>query len=191
MFTHLCRVGPVGLFARKIGRYSCWSSFLYWYIRDLFFLVNNRRIYIIAVFEAVDCKVKWLLSEGTRITPSAIPSGKVIVAEVTGKCRNILIGERTALNIITRASGIATQASAAVKVARDLGWKGHVAGTRKTTPGFRIVEKYALLIAGASTHRHDVSQMVMLKGNLMDLHIYPFIPKVIDTYLFSILLYRR
>lgn len=56
------------------------------------------------------------------------------------------------------------QAKASVDIARGLGWNGHVAGTRKTTPGFRIVEKYALLVAGASTHRHDLSQMVMLKG---------------------------
>ncbi|KAF0690607.1 Aste57867_18009 [Aphanomyces stellatus] len=118
-----------------------------------------------AVFEAVDCKVEWQLHEGAAIDPATVPSGKVVVAKVTGKCRNILLGERTALNILTRASGIATQAKAAVQVARGLGWHGHVAGTRKTTPGFRVVEKYALLVAGASTHRHDLSQMVMLKDN--------------------------
>ncbi|TYZ61016.1 hypothetical protein PybrP1_009596 [[Pythium] brassicae (nom. inval.)] len=115
------------------------------------------------VFAAVDCKVEWLLKEGSVVDPSSVESGKVVVAKVTGKCRNILLGERTALNILTRASGIATQAS--VDIARALGWSGHVAGTRKTTPGFRLVEKYALLVAGASTHRHDLSQMVMLKDN--------------------------
>ncbi|GAB9477192.1 hypothetical protein Gpo141_00014253, partial [Globisporangium polare] len=117
------------------------------------------------VFTAVDCKVEWLLKEGAVVDPSTVASGKVVVAKVTGKCRNILLGERTALNILTRASGIATQAKASVDIARGLGWNGHVAGTRKTTPGFRIVEKYALLVAGASTHRHDLSQMVMLKDN--------------------------
>ena len=50
-------------------------------------------------------------------------------------------------------------------MARSCGWAGHVAGTRKTTPGFRIVEKYALLVGGAATHRLDLSQMVMLKDN--------------------------
>lgn len=45
------------------------------------------------------------------------------------------------------------------------GWHGEVAGTRKTTPGFRLVEKYAMLVGGASTHRHDLSGMVMLKDN--------------------------
>jgi nicotinate-nucleotide pyrophosphorylase (carboxylating) len=51
-----------------------------------------------------------------------------------------------------------------VELAKAYGWTGLVAGTRKTTPGFRLVEKYALLVGGAATHRHDLSQMVMLKG---------------------------
>jgi len=46
-----------------------------------------------------------------------------------------------------------------------VGWKGKVAGTRKTTPGFRLVEKYALLVGGADPHRQNLSSMVMLKDN--------------------------
>ncbi|ETI37909.1 nicotinate-nucleotide diphosphorylase (carboxylating) [Phytophthora nicotianae P10297] len=117
------------------------------------------------VFRSLDCHVEWLLKEGDEVKPSSVPGGKVPVAKVTGKCRQLLLGERTALNILTRASGVATQARRSVEQARSLGWNGHVAGTRKTTPGFRLVEKYALLVAGASTHRHDLSQMVMLKDN--------------------------
>ncbi|KAE9338937.1 Nicotinate-nucleotide pyrophosphorylase carboxylating [Phytophthora rubi] len=117
------------------------------------------------VFRALGCQVEWLLQEGDEVQPSSVPGGKVPVAKVTGKCRQLLLGERTALNILTRASGVATQAKCSVQQARALGWNGHVAGTRKTTPGFRLVEKYALLVAGASTHRHDLSQMVMLKDN--------------------------
>jgi nicotinate-nucleotide pyrophosphorylase len=117
------------------------------------------------VFAALDCRVEWLLAEGDLVDPATSPEGKVVVAKVSGKCRHILLGERTALNILTRASGIATEAKRSVEIARALGWHGHVAGTRKTTPGFRLVEKYALLVAGAATHRHDLSQMVMLKDN--------------------------
>ncbi|KAG7398924.1 hypothetical protein PHYBOEH_010142 [Phytophthora boehmeriae] len=117
------------------------------------------------VFESLGCKVEWLLQEGDEVKVHEAPNGKVPVAKVTGSCRQLLLGERTALNVLTRASGIATQARRSVDEARALGWKGHVAGTRKTTPGFRLVEKYALLVAGASTHRHDLSQMVMLKDN--------------------------
>lgn len=115
-----------------------------------------------AVFESLGCEVEWRLEEGQRVDASG---GKVLVAVVRGPARNLLIGERTALNTLSRASGVATSARAARDVADGLGWRGHVAGTRKTTPGFRIVEKYALLIGGAATHRLDLSQMVMLKDN--------------------------
>ena len=69
------------------------------------------------------------------------------------------------MNTLSRCSGVATLSRVAVDRARSLGWQGHVAGTRKTTPGFRIVEKYGLLVGGAATHRLDLSQMVMLKDN--------------------------
>jgi nicotinate-nucleotide pyrophosphorylase (carboxylating) len=48
---------------------------------------------------------------------------------------------------------------------RAEGWKGTLAGTRKTTPGFRVVEKYGILVGGADPHRHDLSHMTMLKDN--------------------------
>ena len=72
------------------------------------------------------------------------------------------------MNTLSRCSGVATLSRVAVDRARSLGWEGHVAGTRKTTPGFRIVEKYGLLVGGAATHRLDLSQMVMLKDNHVD-----------------------
>jgi hypothetical protein len=50
-------------------------------------------------------------------------------------------------------------------LARAEGWKGTVAGTRKTTPGFRLVEKYGMMVGGVDPHRHDLSSMVMLKDN--------------------------
>lgn len=49
--------------------------------------------------------------------------------------------------------------------ARAEGWKGTIAGTRKTTPGFRLVEKYGMMVGGVDPHRHDLSSMVMLKDN--------------------------
>ena len=82
-----------------------------------------------------------------------------------GPANALLLGERTALNTLSRASGVATRARAASELARAHAWHGRVAGTRKTTPGFRVVEKYALLVGGAATHRLDLSQMVMLKDN--------------------------
>lgn len=114
------------------------------------------------VFSQLGCTVTWFLQEGDSVAPT---DGPVHVAKVTGSARHILLGERTALNILTRASGIATAAKVAADVAVAAGWHGEVAGTRKITPGFRLVEKYSLLVGGASTHRMDLSHMVMLKDN--------------------------
>lgn len=50
-------------------------------------------------------------------------------------------------------------------IAAESGWKGKIAGTRKTTPGFRLVEKYGMMVGGIDPHRHDLSSMVMLKDN--------------------------
>eukprot|EP01125_Pyxidicula_operculata_P022529 TRINITY_DN925_c0_g1_i2.p1 TRINITY_DN925_c0_g1~~TRINITY_DN925_c0_g1_i2.p1 ORF type:complete len:195 (-),score=33.82 TRINITY_DN925_c0_g1_i2:19-603(-) len=77
----------------------------------------------------------------------------------------ILLGERTALNLLARASGIATKSRQAREIADKHSFKGTIAGTRKTTPGFRLVEKYSLLVGGVDGHRHDLSSMTMLKDN--------------------------
>ena len=117
-----------------------------------------------SVFEQLGCKVEWQPDavEGTNYT-DASGSNKVCLATVTGPVNNLLRGERTALNTLSRCSGVATASRTARAAAGD--WKGWVAGTRKTTPGFRSVEKYGLLVGGAATHRLDLSQMVMLKDN--------------------------
>ncbi|XP_041456411.1 nicotinate-nucleotide pyrophosphorylase [carboxylating]-like [Lytechinus variegatus] len=112
-----------------------------------------------AVFKAVDCEVHWQTKEGAFLEPI------FLAAIVKGKARNILMGERSALNCIARASGVATLARNLRNLADKSDWKGRVAGTRKTTPGFRMVEKYALLVGGADTHRYDLSSMIMLKDN--------------------------
>lgn len=62
-----------------------------------------------AVFYELGCSVEWHLQEGDAVDPSSAPDGKVVVATVKGGARQVLLGERTALNILTRASGIATQ----------------------------------------------------------------------------------
>ena len=120
--------------------------------------------FVDAIFEELGCTVEWLREEGAEITPEKAAT-KLAVAHVTGKTRFLLLGERTALNCMARASGIATQARRVVSLVREQGWEGQVAGTRKTTPGFSLVEKYALLVGGASTHRMDLSHMTMLKDN--------------------------
>eukprot|EP00499_Haloplacidia_sp_CaronLabIsolate_P009597 CAMPEP_0196776542 /NCGR_PEP_ID=MMETSP1104-20130614/4690_1 /TAXON_ID=33652 /ORGANISM="Cafeteria sp., Strain Caron Lab Isolate" /LENGTH=296 /DNA_ID=CAMNT_0042146711 /DNA_START=28 /DNA_END=918 /DNA_ORIENTATION=+ len=118
------------------------------------------RPFVDAVFGRLGCSVRWLADEGSQLIGK-----REVVAEVSGPVWALLRGERVALNVLARASGIATAASATVRLAQERGWHGEVAGTRKTTPGFRLVEKYALLVGGASTHRMSLSDMVMLKDN--------------------------
>ncbi|KAH9525447.1 hypothetical protein Btru_001458 [Bulinus truncatus] len=115
--------------------------------------------FVDAIFTELDCVIQWHVQEGDHIEPIKK------IATVTGKVRHLLLGERVALNCITRASGIATMARRLTQKAEAAGWNGEVAGTRKTTPGFRLVEKYALIVGGVSTHRHDLSSMIMLKDN--------------------------
>jgi len=116
------------------------------------------------VFEYCGLTVEWLRPEGHYITKEEA-TAKTPIAKVSGPTRKLLIAERTALNILSRCSGVATASHAAMSLAREHDWHGKVAGTRKTTPGFGIVEKYGLLVGGADTHRMDLSNMVMLKDN--------------------------
>ena len=104
------------------------------------------------VFDILGCQVQWhddVIVEGEYKEVSS----KVCVATVRGPVHRILRGERTALNTLSRCSGVATISREASNIAKELGWNGWVAGTRKTTPGFRVVEKYGLLVGGAATHR--------------------------------------
>ena len=117
-----------------------------------------------AVIERCGCTVVWLKAEGDVVTEEEAGS-KVVVANVEGPARSLLQCERTALNVLARASGVATAARKVSERVAAKGWAGKVCGTRKTTPGFGLVEKYALLVGGAGTHRMDLSAMVMLKDN--------------------------
>lgn len=109
-----------------------------------------------AIFTQLNCLVSWCLPEGDTV---------VKIAEVKGPAHHLLLGEWVALNTLARCSGIASAAATAVEVARSTGWTGQVAGTRKTTPGFRLVEKYGLLVGGAACHRYDLGGLVMVKDN--------------------------
>ncbi|KAJ7781039.1 Quinolinate phosphoribosyl transferase [Mycena metata] len=111
------------------------------------------------VFAQLGCEVVWHLEEGETFEPVKH------VATVTGKARHLLLGERVALNMLARCSGIATKSKRIKDLARGYGFNGIVAGTRKTTPGFRLVEKYGMLVGGIDPHRHDLSSMIMLKDN--------------------------
>ncbi|KAI9830200.1 MAG: hypothetical protein M1826_005002 [Phylliscum demangeonii] len=89
----------------------------------------------------------------------------VVVAVVRGPARKLLLGERVALNTLARCSGIATKSNRLLRLLREAGYTKTLAGTRKTTPGFRLVEKYGMLVGGCDPHRYDLSTMTMLKDN--------------------------
>lgn len=118
-----------------------------------------------------DCTVQWHFKEGEYLDPQAsgASSGsgakKIKVATVTGPTRKLLLGERVALNCLARCSGVASKSRRVLELVRGAGYDGILAGTRKTTPGFRLVEKYGMLVGGIDGHRHDLSSMIMLKDN--------------------------
>ncbi|QPG96777.1 hypothetical protein C2857_005237 [Epichloe festucae Fl1] len=127
------------------------------------------------VFCQTGCTVEWHVAEGSALAPSTSTSTsgrtsdpepiKIRCATVKGPVRGILLGERVALNVLARCSGVATKSGELVRLVRRAGYAGVLAGTRKTTPGFRLVEKYGMLVGGADAHRMDLSSMVMLKDN--------------------------
>ena len=89
-----------------------------------------------------------------------------LLAVVTGDIRVLLSGERTALNYLQRLSGIATYTNSVAKLLE--GSKTQLLDTRKTTPGMRVFEKYAVRIGGGHNHRYNLSDGVLLKDNHID-----------------------
>ncbi len=85
------------------------------------------------------------------------------IAKISGPARFVLTGERTALNYIQRLSGIATETKKYQKAIEP--HKAQITDTRKTTPGFRIFEKYAVKTGGGKLHRFNLSDCVMIKDN--------------------------
>ena len=111
------------------------------------------------VFEAVDPEIEFVKksADGARVE-----SGQAI-ADVAGGIAGILTAERTALNFLQRLSGIATLTAAYVQAVR--GTKAKILDTRKTTPGLRQLEKYAVRVAGGQNHRMGLYDMILIKEN--------------------------
>lgn len=86
-----------------------------------------------------------------------------VLAQVRGDAGILLTGERVALNILQRMCGIATATDKIVKLLE--GSSIRLMDTRKTTPGLRILEKYAVRVGGGYNHRYNLSDMIMLKDN--------------------------
>ncbi len=111
------------------------------------------------VFAAVDAciDIKSFFNEGDDILKGSV------IAEVTGNARALLAGERTALNLLQRVSGIATLTRSYKKLVSDLGVK--IVDTRKTSPGMRFFEKYGVRAGGGDNHRFGLYDGVLIKDN--------------------------
>jgi nicotinate-nucleotide pyrophosphorylase (carboxylating) len=122
-------------------------------------LVLCGREWFDAVFARLDrgIEVRWLAEEGADVAADAV------LCELRGPARALLTGERTALNFLQLLSGVATETR---RYARALeGTACQVLDTRKTVPGLRNAQKYAVRCGGGRNHRHGLYDMVLLKEN--------------------------
>jgi len=112
-----------------------------------------------AVFKQVDLKLRFklIVRDGDRVKPG------MIIAHLQGDGRSILKGERVALNFLQHLSGVATLTAQFVEAVK--GTKAKVLDTRKTTPGLRTLEKYAVRMGGGQNHRMNLSNGLLIKDN--------------------------
>lgn len=103
------------------------------------------------------------ISFAPRVTDGARVEPGTLIVDLAGPARGLLIGERVALNLLQRLSGVATQT--ARFVAETAGTKAKVVDTRKTTPGLRVLEKAAVRHGGGYNHRVGLSDGVLIKDN--------------------------
>jgi nicotinate-nucleotide pyrophosphorylase (carboxylating) len=104
-----------------------------------------------------EVQVHWLVHEGLRAA-----SGQVVV-EIEGSARALLTAERTALNFLQLLSGVATKTAAYVEAVR--GTRARIVDTRKTLPGLRLAQKYAVRAGGGTNHRIGLYDAVLIKEN--------------------------
>ncbi|SHH47875.1 nicotinate-nucleotide pyrophosphorylase [carboxylating] [Sporobacter termitidis DSM 10068] len=130
-----------GRFIAKADGVVCGAGIL----ARLFYILDHR------------VHVKVLLGDGAHVNKGDV------IAEIEGPARSILTGERTALNILQHLSGIATRTDEAVRSIE--GYDTKIADTRKTLPGLRVLEKYAVRCGGGRNHRFNLSDGVLIKDN--------------------------
>jgi nicotinate-nucleotide pyrophosphorylase (carboxylating) len=104
-----------------------------------------------------DAVVELLVADGERFGPGTP------LARVTGNARAVLLAERVALNLVQRMSAIATRTAEFVDLVK--GTKARITDTRKTTPGLRVLERYAVRCGGGANHRFSLSDAVLAKDN--------------------------
>jgi len=110
------------------------------------------------IFKLIDNKIKFIVKkkEGSLIKKNNV------IATIEGNIKNILTGERVALNFISHISGIATKTNQFVK---KVGNKTKICCTRKTIPNLRVIQKYAVKLGGGTNHRFNLSDEYLIKDN--------------------------
>ncbi len=117
----------------------------------------------LGVVEAVFTRFDWRTRVRMKVADGDPVQAGAVVAVVRGPAAALLAGERTALNFLQHLSGIATVTQAFVAAAE--GAKLRVTDTRKTTPGLRALEKYAVRVGGGANHRSDLASGILIKDN--------------------------
>ena len=117
----------------------------------------------VPVAELVLTRLDWPVSWETQLQDGTAVRQGDVVARVSGSLRSLLIGERTALNFLMHLSGVATQTRRFVDAIA--GTKAVILDTRKTLPGWRLLEKYAVRCGGGTNHRMGLSDGVLIKDN--------------------------
>ena len=109
-------------------------------------------------FNLLDKNIKFQIKkkEGSKVTRGSV------IAVIEGKIKNILIGERVALNFLSHISGIATKTN---KFVKKVGKKTKICCTRKTIPNLRVIQKYAVKLGGGTNHRFNLSDEFLIKDN--------------------------
>jgi len=117
----------------------------------------------LAVAEYVFSRVDPTVEFGALVGDGALVARGDVIAMVSGPARSILTAERTALNLLARMSGVATATAALVAVVE--GTDARITDTRKTMPGLRVLDKYAVVTGGGVNHRMGLYDQVMIKDN--------------------------
>ena len=109
-------------------------------------------------FNLLDKNIKFHIKkkEGSKVNKGSV------IAVIEGKIKNILIGERVALNFLSHISGIATKTN---KFVKKVGKKTKICCTRKTIPNLRVIQKYAVKLGGGTNHRFNLSDEFLIKDN--------------------------
>lgn len=111
------------------------------------------------LFKVLGCESKKLIEDGTWV----VPGHEILL--IRGPAKNMLQGERVALNILSRMSGIATATKRLIASVREISETVKVAATRKTAPGLRSFDKRAVILGGGDPHRFRLDDCILIKDN--------------------------